>query len=84
MEEAKNIRIHLTRSASAMDLKLSHVPKKRTAGHNRNPPVFKPICADAGRRPIVYQLRRTFAVIASALFPGFLVEDISTSGHNAS
>ena len=27
MEEAKNIRIHLTRSASAMDLKLSHVPK---------------------------------------------------------
>ena len=27
MEEAKNIKIHLTRSASAVDLKLSQVPK---------------------------------------------------------
>ena len=27
MEEAKNIKNHLTRSARAVDLKLSHVPK---------------------------------------------------------
>jgi hypothetical protein len=27
VEEAKNIKIHLTRSASAVDLKLSHAPK---------------------------------------------------------
>ena len=27
MEEAKNIKIHLTRSARAVDLKLLHVPK---------------------------------------------------------
>jgi hypothetical protein len=27
VEQAKNIKIHLTRSASAVDLKLSHVPK---------------------------------------------------------
>lgn len=27
MEQAKNIKIHLTRSASAVDLELSHVPK---------------------------------------------------------
>jgi len=28
----------------------------------------------------IQQLRRTFAVIESVLFPGFLVEDISTAG----
>ena len=51
MEEAKNIKIHLTRSASAVDLKLPHVPKNRTAGHDRNPPVFKsmgPQCSMSG------------------------------------
>lgn len=33
-----------------------------------------------GRASNMQQLRRTFAVIESVLFPGFLVEDISTTG----
>jgi hypothetical protein len=33
-----------------------------------------------GRASNIQQLRRTFAVIESVLFPGFLVEDISTTG----
>jgi hypothetical protein len=49
VEQAKNIKIQLKRSGSAVDLTLSHVAEERTAGHDRSPQIHKPVCAHAWR-----------------------------------